>query len=364
MNITKLELYNFRNYKTLKLNKITNKNIIIGSNGIGKTTILESIYVGSITKSFKSNNDFVLIKNNEVSTKIKIEIKESDKKKKLEVSITDTGKKVKINGNIKRRLSDYISVYKVIVFSPDEVRIIKDSPAIRRNYLNIEISQINKYYLSKLNNYNILIKNKNEYLKKIYLNNNLDKTYLDVLDDKISQLGFEIYNYRKEYIDKINKNIDRIYKRFNSKTKLYIKYNSDFNDLDENKIKKLLLKNRNKEIIFGMTSTGIHRDDYEFIYNDKTAKDYASQGIQKLIILSMKLSEIEIIIKNYGVYPILLLDDLFSELDKENQNKILEVLNKNVQIFITCTDINQIDKKLIKQSNIIDINKLEENKNE
>lgn len=364
MNVEKLELYNFRNYKSLKLDKLKKKNIIIGSNGIGKTTILEGIYVGSLTKSFKSNNEQVLIKNNEQSTKIKLEIKESDKRKKLEVSITESGKKVKINNNLKKRLSDYISVYKVIVFSPDEVKIIKESPAVRRSYLNIEISQINKYYLNKLNKYNILIKNKNEYLKKLYLNNNLDKKYLDVLDIKISELGYEIYCYRNEYINQINKYISKIYKNFSKTDNLYIKYNSDFKELDEYKIQKLLLKNRKKEINIGMTTTGIHRDDFDFIFNEKSAKDYTSQGIQKLIILSLKLSEVKIIIQNYGIFPILLLDDLFSELDKNNQNKVLEVLNKNIQIFITCTDLNLINNKLIKNSNIIDINSMEENKNE
>lgn len=362
MNITKLELKNFRNYKSIKINQFKQKNIIIGSNGSGKTSILESIYVGSITKTFKSNTEQVLIKKGETTANIKIETNESDIVKKLEVKINENGKKTKINGNLKKRLSDYISVYKVIIYSPDEIRIIKNNPATRRSYLNIQISQINKYYITKLNNYNILIKNKNEYLRKMYLNKNLDEKYLDILDRKISELGKELYEYRKEYINKINNYIDKIIKKFNKNSTLFIEYNSDFKNLDENKILKLLIKNRKKEIVNGMTCTGIHRDDYNFIYNGENAKEYCSQGIQKIIILAMKLSEVEIIIKDYGIYPILLLDDLFSELDINNQNKLIQILNNKNQIFITTTDLKNIEKKLIRNSKIIDIDKMEEEK--
>lgn len=359
MNITKLELTNFRNYKKLKLNNFKQKNIIVGSNGVGKTSILEAIYVGSITKTFKSNQDSVLIKKSEISSSIKIDIEENNKVKHLEVKIQENGKKTKINGNLKKRLSDYISMYKVIIYSPDEIRIIRNNPATRRNYLNIQISQINKYYLSRLNNYNILIKNKNEYLRKLYLNKNLDEKYLDILDKKISELGYQLCNYRSSYINRINDNIDKIYKKINKKNNLYINYNSDFNGLDENQIYKLLVKIRVKEINNGMTCTGIHRDDYDFIYNEENAKDFCSQGTQKLIVIAMKLSEIEMIEKDYGLYPILLLDDLFSELDIENQNKILKILNKKNQIFITTTDLEKINNNLIKNSNVINIDAME-----
>lgn len=360
MNITKLELINFRNYNKLILKDFNKRNIIIGSNGSGKTSILESIYVGSLTKTFKSPTEDVLINKDSLTFIVKIELSDGNKQKKLEVRLDSTGKKTKINGRLKKKLSDYISVYKVIVFSPDDTRIIKDSPATRRNYINIEISQINKYYLSKLNKYNLLIKNKNEYLKKIYLNQNLDDRYLDVLDIKISELGYEIYKYREDYINKINESIMKIFKKFNNNDQLLIKYISDFNNMDEVSILKMLKKVRKKEIIQGITSTGVHRDDYCFLFNDQNAKDFCSQGIQKLIALSMKLSESELIKKYYGITPILLLDDLFSELDIVNQNKVLKELGKDNQIFITTTDLENIDAKIIKNSRIINIEKMEE----
>lgn len=353
MNVTKLELINFRNYEKYKLENLKQKNIILGDNGTGKTSILESIYFGSITKTFKSSSDSVVIKKEKDFSVVKIELDINNKLKKLEVRITENGKKTKINGKLKKRLSDYISTYKVIIFSPDEIKVIKGTPQNRRNYINIQISQLNKYYITKLNNYNTLIKNKNEYLKKMYLNKNLDEIYLDIIDKKISELGFEICNYRNEYLNKINNYISNKMKKFKENSSLFIKYNSDFDGLDEEKIFRLLKKVRKKEIIMGVSSVGIHRDDFEFIYNNQNAKEFCSQGIQKLIILSMKLSENELLIKDYGIYPILLLDDLFSELDKTNQNKVLKNLSKQNQIFITTTDLNNIDKKIVNNSNIL-----------
>ncbi len=354
MNIANLELVNFRNYSKVKFKNFKKINIIIGENSIGKTSILESIYVGSLTKSFKSSIDNVLIKENEKFFKIKLELEENYKKK-LEILLNEKGKKTKINNNLKKKLSDYIFQYRVIIFSPDELKIIKESPSARRNYLNIQISQLNKKYIKDLNNYNILIKNKNDYLKKIYLNKNLDLKYIDVLDEKIAELGLEIVESRKEYIESINKYISKKFKKFKENDDIFLEYISDFNNLNKFKILKLLNKNIKKEIILGVTSTGIHRDDLIFIHNNQNAKEYSSQGIQKLIMLSMKLAEIDIFIKKHNIYPILLLDDLFSELDATNQNKIIEFLSKKVQIFITTTDITNIDKKMLKKAKVIEL---------
>ncbi len=180
MNIRKIELYNFRCYKYLKIDKFSNLNIIIGSNGIGKTSILESIYLGSLTKTFKSNDDLSVIKSGEDFTKIKIKVFNDFINNNLEFIMTSKGKNTKINDFVQKKLSNYICYYNVMLFSPDEVKIIKSAPSIRRNYFNVEISQIDKEYIKLLNNYNKVVKNKNEFLKKIMLNNNLDYNYLDI----------------------------------------------------------------------------------------------------------------------------------------------------------------------------------------
>jgi len=357
MYVKKLELTNFRNYEKLKLDNLKDLNIIIGDNGIGKTSVLESIYVCSLARTFKSNDDYVILKNNSDFVKIKIDLDIGDKLKKLDFTLSFKGKKTKINNNLKKKISDFISQYKVILFSPDELRIIKESPNTRRNYLNICLSQINKSYIKLLNDYNTLIKNKNDYLKKLYINSNLDLVYLDVLDSKISDLGYEICKIRDEYVQKLNKYIKKIFRKFRKDDDIYIRYNSQFLNKNNEEIFKMLVKNRNSEILLGLTKTGVHRDDIEFIHNSNNAKEYSSQGIQKLILLSLKLSELEVLVNDYYEEPILLLDDLFSELDSINQNSILNNLNKNIQVFITTTDINNIKPSMVKRANVIELSR-------
>lgn len=360
MNVTKLELCNFRNYKKIKFKDFKNLNIIIGNNATGKTTILEAIYITSITKSFKSSNEINLINYGKLFYEIKISLEDNKKEKKLSIFYNEKGKKTKVNGVLKHKLSDFISQFRVILFSPDELKIIKDSPNMRRNYINIQISQLNKKYLYLLSEYNLLIKQKNNILKKIFLNSNFDIKYLDIIDKKIANIGAEIYIFRDKYFTVINEYINKIYHNFKDEDEILVSYKSCFN-YNSDKNYKILLKNRNKEINLGITSTGIHRDDYDFLINEKLVKEYASQGIQKIILLCFKLSEVELFIKDYNLYPILLLDDLFSELDILNKNKIIRYLNSKVQIFITTTDLNDIDGKLLKKANIMN---LEEVKNE
>lgn len=357
MHIKKLELTNFRNYDKFKLETLENLNIIIGKNGVGKTSILESIYVCSLARTFKSNVDDVIVKKDKLFTKIKVDLEVQDKTKKLEYTLTDKGKKTKINNNLKKKISDFISQYKVILFSPDELRIIKESPNTRRNYLNISLSQINKSYINLLSNYNVLIKNKNDYLKKMYINSNMDETYLEILDIKIAEVGNEICIIRKEYINKLNKYIKKIFRKFKKDDELVIKYNSQFLDKSIDEIKILLKKNRNNEINLGLTKTGIHRDDIEFLHNGYNSKEFSSQGIQKLILLCLKLAELEVLVNEYYEEPVLLLDDLFSELDIVNQNNILNNLNKDIQVFITTTDINNIKPCMIKKSKVIELSR-------
>ena len=241
------------------------------------------------------------------------------------------------------------------MLSPDELKLIKASPNTRRNYLNIQISQLNKEYIYYLNNYNNLIKNKNDYLKKLMINGNLDTRYLDIIDEKIVEEGLKIYNLRKEYIDLINKYINDIFKNYEKDNTIKVNYISDYEINDKDKIIKELKRIRNKEINLGMTTFGIHRDDYEFIHNGNNSKDYSSQGLQKLIVLAMKLSEVQIFINEYEIIPILLLDDLFSELDEKNRNKIFKSLNKDIQIFITTTDLKNINKRLLEKAKIYDL---------
>lgn len=356
MHIRKIELTNFRNYDKFKIDNLEDINVIIGANGIGKTSIIESIYVASTARSFKNNDENVMIKSNSDYFKIKVMVDDEIRTKQLEYLLTNNGKKTKINSRLKKKISDYIFQYKVVLFSPDELKIIKESPTVRRNYLNVNLSQINKTYIKLLNTYNVLIKNKNEYLKKLYINGNLDERYLDILDLKIAEIGSQICLIRKEYIDKINKKIKRIFKKFKKDDEVYVDYQSQFLNKSNDEILMNLKKNRIYEETIGFTKTGIHRDDFVFLHNGKNAKEYSSQGLQKLILLSFKMAELEVLIDDYYEEPILLLDDLFSELDIINQNSIINNLNTKIQVFVTTTDINNVKPNLLKKAKIIDLN--------
>ena len=355
MNVLKIELQNFRNYKNIKIDKFSNLNIIIGNNGSGKTSILEAIYFASLTKTFRNNNELNLIKKGEQFLKVNLVLLDELTKKNIELLFNFQGKKAKINNNLQKKLSSFISQYKVLLYSPDEIKIIKSSPLVRRTYLNIQISQLNREYIIHLNNYTTLIKNKNDYLKKLMLNNYLDTKFLDVLDEKIIEEGMYIFNCRKKYLESINQFIEKIFNYFYSKSTLKISYLSDFDDSKQNIIKQIKA-NRKRDILLGMTSFGIHRDDFDFVFNNNSAKDFCSQGIQKLILLSLKLSETKIFIDEYNYKPILLLDDLFSELDSKNKNIIFKAINNNIQVFITTTDLKNIDKKIISKAKIFNLN--------
>ena len=359
MNITKIELMNFRNYTKKTFDNFSNLNIIIGKNGIGKTSIIESIYLGSLAKSFKTNNELSIIKEGKDFFRIKVYYFDYGPKKNLEIFLDKSGKKTKINSQPQRKLSNFISQYRIIMLSPDELKLIKSSPNTRRNYLNIQLSQLHKEYMHYLNNYTNLIKNKNDYLKKMMLNSNLDSRYLDVIDEKIVENGMKIYEYRNNYINLINSSINDIFKNYINKQLIEIKYESDYSVNDKEKLINILRKNRNKEINLGMTNYGIHRDDFTFYQNGNNSKDYSSQGIQKLIVLAMKLAEVKIFIENYNIKPILLLDDLFSELDEKNRNNIFKSLDKSIQIFITTTDLKNINKRIVEKAKIYNLDEKE-----
>lgn len=351
MQISKIKLQNYRNYDNFEINFGQNLNIIIGNNAQGKTNLLESIYVLAVTKSFLSIKDKGLIKFNNEFAKISGEINNNNK---LDIIFSDKGKVVKINGKKIKKLSDYISLIKVIIFSTDNINIFKDSPTSRRKYFNIQISQINKLYLNYLSEYSTLLRQRNEFLRVININKKSDLDYLDVLNDKYVSLSLEISKYRKEYIDDINKYLGDMFKFITGYDGLKLKYCTNI-DIDEKKFKDKLINNLNKELQYKMTLMGPNRDDFYFKLNDKNLSQFGSQGQIRSAVLALILSEVKLFIETTGDNPILLLDDIFSELDIEKRNNLLSTLSDNVQTVITTTDIENITENIRKKANIYEI---------
>ena len=358
MYLDEINIKNFRNISNINIKNFKDKNIFIGKNAQGKTSILESIYFLSITKSHRTNIDYNLIKTGERFAKItgKVVNKENDINK-LEVLINEKGKTAKVNDEKIVRLSDYISRLGVIIFSPDDIEILKGSPAVRRKSLNISISQIYKEYINYLNNYNKVLKQRNEYLKQRG-NKKIDEVYFEILTNKIIELNIKIINYRKEYTQNINKNINKIYKKLLGTGKINIKYETIIkyeNKNLEEQIREKFIKNRKNEIMQQTTLIGIHRDDFLFMCDNRQACEYLSQGLQKIAILALKLSELLVYQEIKNDKPIVLLDDIFSELDNNKKNRILKFFDEKTQVFITTIDIKDINNKYFKNARIFKI---------
>ena len=358
MKISKLKLRKFRNYDKLEIKFNDNLNIIIGNNAQGKTNILEAIYFLSITKSFLPVNDKNCMMKDEVFSKIEANIINNDKKKKLSLIINDLGKRLEINDNEIKKHSDYIGNLKVIIFNPDNIRLIKDAPSNRRKFINIEISQLYGRYINILNEYNVLLKQRNEYLKYVK-NGKKNEIYFSVLNDKFVELAYEIYKYRNDFINKLNEYIGEIYKKISSYDGLYIEYipSIDISNFDELKHVMLnkLNSNYDREVFYGTSLYGPHRDDFSLKIEDSDLLLYGSQGQLKMAVLALKLAEIDVFNEVSGEYPVLLLDDLFSELDVFKRNRIIKYLNRDIQTIITTTDLNCINKNIIRDAFVFKI---------
>lgn len=354
MKLNTLKLHNFRNYENLKLYFSDTLNIIYGNNGVGKTNLVEAIYVLSLTKSFRTNNDKYLIKNSELSTKIEGEV-ETDTINNYQVVLNKEGKKVKIDNNLSSRISDYISNINIILLEPDEQLILKSSPQTRRKLLNIEISQLKKDYIFYLNNYNKTLKQRNFYLRELFINGNASLEYLDILTKKLIDYGIYIYNLRMSFIENINKYLSDKYHEIFETGELIIKYNSDYKNKSKDEIFATYQKNYNREINMGKTLLGVHHDDIIFMLDNENIAEYGSNGQQKNAIFAFKLAEIELFKEETGGYPILILDDLFSALDQKKIKNIFKLLKYNLQTFITTTELEKMDKKMLKDAKIFNV---------
>jgi len=361
LKIRDIKLLNFRNYDDLNLEFSDNINIIIGNNGEGKTNILESVYVLSLTKSNRYGYDNDLIKFDKEYLKVEGNVIDDDLLRKFSVSLSKNKKNVYINGKEIKKISDYISNFCVISFSPLDLEIIKGAPSVRRNFLNIEISQLYNNYVNYLNEYNYILKMRNDYLKKMNLNAMIDKRYLDIINDKLIEKAIKNYEFRFKFVEEINSLIENIFYKITGlkSLKIYFDNSLGMGNFDESLIKKTMndkfKKNYNQELMLGNTLNGPHRDDFKFILNDMDMKLYASQGQQRLAIIAFKIAELFIFKRIKKSYPVLLLDDIFSEIDIKKRNKIIKYLNNDIQTIITTTDLVDISEDLLKKARIFKI---------
>lgn len=360
MILKNLNIKNFRNYDNLDISLNSGTTIIYGDNGQGKTNLLESIYVLAFTKSHRSFIDKNLIKNNEETAVIKGTI-QKDITYNLEIIINKNKKQVKIDNKGITKLGDYIEKMNIIIFYSDDLELIKGSPSERRKYLNLELSQISPNYYNTINDYNKLLKIRNDYLKQINSGEKIDQNYFKVLTQYIVEKSIFIYQMRHKYIERLNKICEDIFKDITKKEgfKIIYKPSIDLADISKEKIRENMYEALNREldreIKIGSTLYGPHHDDFEFHLKDENLKFYGSQGQQRIAVLSLKLSEIKILKDYKQTNPIILLDDVFSELDNDKKNNLLKYINSDNQVIITTTDLENIDKDIINKSKLIKI---------
>lgn len=343
MLVNSLKLNNYRNYKNKYLEFSPHLNIIFGKNGVGKTNILESLLVVSNTKSFRTLNDRDLIKKGEQYSKIEC----LNNFNKYKVVISDNGKKLYFNDVLVKRTSEYIGKLNCVLFKPSDLNLFNDSPKDRRRLLDIEIGKTNKQYLSNLLEYNLLLKDKNKLLKE----EKIDLNYLEILEAKMLTKMEIIIKTREDFFKIINKYLnDYYFKIANDNLNLKVSYKkcSEVDDLKEN-----LLKSHEKDIFYSYTTFGIHHEDYYFYTNDERIEVLASQGQTRMILIAFKLALKEYIKEKINDVPILLLDDILSELDISNRERLLNIIPKDTQVIITGTDLKGINIK--ENFNLIEI---------
>lgn len=335
MYIKNIKLQNFRNYIKQEITLEKGINLFYGNNAQGKTNVIESIFLCSIGKSFRAKKDKELINFEKNNLFLEINYEKKDRTGKIKYLIQNDNKEIFVNDIKLKKLSELLGNINIVLFSPEDINIIKDGPDKRRRFLNILISQLRPNYVYVYNLYQKTLEQKNTYLKKITIDRK-DDDLLNIYDEKLAEYAEVINKYRNEFINKLKEKIENIHKNVTEeKETLKIKYISDC--YEKEKYLLALKSNREKDIERGFTSCGVHRDDIYFFINGKKVDVFGSQGQQRTTILTLKLAELEVIKDEIGESPVLLLDDFMSELDNNRKMNFLKNI-KNTQIIITCTD--------------------------
>lgn len=354
MFIKNIMLINYRNYENLQIELSKNVNVFIGDNAQGKTNVLESIYYGAFAKSHRTSKDKELINWKSDKAYISLLVGKERLDKKIDINILRDGKKaIKVNSIKVNKIGELFGTFNVVMFSPEDLKVIKEAPSLRRRLLDMELSQINKKYYFNLVQYNKILNERNMLLK----NRDFNSDVLEIYDIQLVDCADYIVSERLKYIEKINFYGNKIHNEITAgKEEIKFKYNptvnniSDFKNSFLKKLKDNIFRDREK----GLTSIGPHRDDFNVFINDIDTKIFGSQGQQRTAILTMKFSSLKVIKEITGEYPVLLLDDVLSELDINRKKYVLSTLS-GIQTIITCTGIEDLKNYLDSNARIFNV---------
>ncbi|MDO5291111.1 MAG: DNA replication/repair protein RecF [bacterium] len=344
MIVKSLELSDYRNYESLSLNFDKGINIFYGDNAQGKTNILEAIYLASTTKSHRGSKDREIIKLQKDESHIRLLTEKNDVTHKIDMHLKkNKSKGIAIDGIPIKKSSELLGFINIVFFSPEDLSIIKNGPSERRRFIDLELCQLDKVYLYNLSKYNKIVSQRNNLLKQISFNRSLIDT-LEIWDEQLVECGIQVIRTRERFIEQLNTIVYEIHKKLSGgKEELFVKYEPNVNaDVFRDKLKKVV----DRDIQMKMTSVGPHRDDIMFMIKDIDIRRFGSQGQQRTSALSLKLAEIELVRSIIKDEPILLLDDVLSELDRNRQTYLLDSIN-NIQTFVTCTGLEEFVNKRI-----------------
>ena len=353
MRLNELQIKNYRNYQELQLSFNKNLIIFLGENAQGKTNILESIYVLAMTKSHRTSNEQELIRWETEGAYISGLVDRGRSTIPLELFLSKKGRKTKVNHIEQKKLSSYIGQLNVILFAPEDLSLVKGSPQVRRKFLDMEIGQIDPIYLYDLVQYQSVLKQRNQYLKQLYEKKQSDEVYLDVLTEQLIDFGSKIILARQRFVERLGYWANALHQKISQeKEVLQIDYLSNIpatiQSLPEiqQHFAQALAQVKERERFRQITLVGPHRDDLDFLINEKNVQTFGSQGQQRTTALSVKLAEIDLMKEETGEYPILLLDDVMSELDDSRQLHLLATIEGKVQTFLTTTTLDHVKDKM------------------
>ncbi|HHU19595.1 MAG TPA: DNA replication/repair protein RecF [Bacilli bacterium] len=360
MYIKNLKLLHYRNYDELDLIFDNGINVIIGENAQGKTNLMEAIYLLAFTRSYRTSKDKELIQWDQNYAKIEGTIIKRNQQFPLEIQLSSKGKKAKLNHLEQRRLSDYIGALNVVMFAPEDLNLVKGNPQVRRRFIDMEIGQIQPVYIYHLGQYQKILKQRNHLLKSLQRKQTDNLIMLDVLTEQLIEHACIVIEKRFIFLELLRHWAIQIHKRISQeREQLEINYQATIDVLEtdnKEKISNIYLEkfkqNRHKEIERGTTLYGPHRDDLIFFINQRDVQKYGSQGQQRTTALSLKLAEIELIKQEVGEYPVLLLDDVLSELDQYRQSHLLDTIQGKVQTFVSTTSVSDVKHETIEKAEL------------
>lgn len=338
MIIKSLELADYRNYETLEMKFDVGTNILYGDNAQGKTNILEAIYVAATTKSHKGSKDKEIVNFEKDEAHIRTYIERDGVETRVDMHLRKSKSKgIAVDGQKIKKAADLLGLCNVVFFSPEDLGIIKNGPAEKRRFIDMELCQLDNIYLYNLNNYNKIVNQRNKLLKDMYLNPDLKET-LNIWDMQLVSYGSKIIERRKVFVEQLNEIIYDIHKKLSGqKEEIHIVYEPNVNPED---FEKSMRYSRERDIGAKMTTVGPHRDDFSIMVGGIDIRKFGSQGQQRTAALSLKMSEIELVKRITKDSPILLLDDVLSELDSNRQNYLLNSIG-DIQTIITCTGLEE-----------------------